>query len=318
MDNRRTFAIILAAGDGKRMKSSRPKVLCEVLFKPMLRWVEDACRTAGIEEIYIVAGKDPDSLRAAVTPACHFVLQPERLGTGHAVMMARDALLRGGDVAVLNGDAPFVSAEVLIGALSQHRAAQNAVTVVTARIENPAGYGRVLRGEDGGVRAIVEERDATEAERAVTEINSGAYWFDAAFLREALEKLRPQNAQGEYYLTDAVGIAVREGLPVGGVPSAPTATRRWARTTAKRSSSSMRSRASGRSTATLKTARISRAMTGLSSRRASKSRRTRRSCLEYLTGDYRDWRGQRDRPNSRIENSTIGAGSKILSSMSPI
>ncbi|WP_147539090.1 bifunctional UDP-N-acetylglucosamine diphosphorylase/glucosamine-1-phosphate N-acetyltransferase GlmU [Anaerotruncus rubiinfantis] len=314
MDNRRTFAIILAAGDGKRMKSSRPKVLCEVLFKPMLRWVEDACRTAGIEEIYIVAGKDPDSLRAAVTPACHFVLQPERLGTGHAVMMARDALLRGGDVAVLNGDAPFVSAEVLIGALSQHRAAQNAVTVVTARIENPTGYGRVLRGEDGGVRAIVEERDATEAERAVTEINSGAYWFDAAFLREALEKLRPQNAQGEYYLTDAVGIAVREGLPVGGYLCADSDATLGAndRKALKQLNEIARQREIDRHLENgadipcddgiiiapgIKIAPDAQILPG-----------------SILLGTTAIGAGSVIGPNSRIENSTIGAGSKILSS----
>ena len=213
--DRRTFAIILAAGDGKRMKSDRPKVLCEVLFQPMIRWVENAVRDAGIDDITIVTGEGAKLVEAAVSPGCKFVCQRERRGTGHAVMAAADALAAGGDALVLYGDAPFIEGGAITAALRQHRAEQNAVTLVSARPADPFGYGRVLRGTDGGVRAVVEERDCDEATRAITEINAGVYWFDAAFLAGALEKLTPQNAQGEYYLTDVPAIAAAEGRRVG-------------------------------------------------------------------------------------------------------
>uniref|UniRef100_UPI00280B85DA bifunctional UDP-N-acetylglucosamine diphosphorylase/glucosamine-1-phosphate N-acetyltransferase GlmU n=1 Tax=uncultured Anaerotruncus sp. TaxID=905011 RepID=UPI00280B85DA len=120
-----------------------------------------------------------------------------------------------GDALVLYGDAPFIEGGAITAALAQHRAGQNAVTLVSARPADPFGYGRIVRGEDGGVRAVVEERDCDEAERAITEINAGVYWFDAAFLSGALKKLTPQNAQGEYYLTDVPAIAVAEGRRVG-------------------------------------------------------------------------------------------------------
>lgn len=215
MGERRKFAIILAAGDGKRMKSENPKVLCEVLFQPMLKWVENACRAAGIEEIYVVAGDREDLLRK-ISPGCQFVRQSERRGTGHAVMMAADALADGGDVVVLNGDAPLISAEDIENALTLHRARHDAVTLVTARVRDPYGYGRILRDMDDAVLGIVEQRDADARQQRIDEINSGAYWFDAAFLARALKKLTISNAQGEYYLTDTVAIAVREGLSAGG------------------------------------------------------------------------------------------------------
>ena len=212
--SRRVCAVILAAGDGKRMKSDRPKALCEVLFKPMLKWVEDACRAAGIDEIWVVAGANAELLEAAA-PACRFVCQTERRGTGHAAMMAAEAYRAGGDVLVLNGDAPFVEPQALRDALAMHRAGKNAVTLLSARLDDPFGYGRVIRGKGGAVAAVVEEKDADEAQRAVCEINSGAYWFDAAFLAKALKGLTPKNAQGEYYLTDTVAASNAAGLRAG-------------------------------------------------------------------------------------------------------
>lgn len=130
-------------------------------------------------------------------------------------MMAAEAYRSGSDVLVLNGDAPFVEPQALRGALDMHRAQKNAVTLLSARLDDPFGYGRVIRGEDGAVAAVVEERDADEAQRAVCEINSGAYWFDAAFLAKALEVLTPKNAQGEYYLTDTVAASNAAGLRAG-------------------------------------------------------------------------------------------------------
>lgn len=214
--DRRRFAVILAAGDGKRMKSDRPKVLCEVLFKPMIRWVEDACRAAGVEEICIVEGDQSELLRQAVSPACTFYRQAQRRGTGHAVRMAAEALAGGGDVVVLNGDSPFIDAQTINAAYRQHREEQNAVTVVTAHIAAPFGYGRILRDSAGAVTGIVEEKDADTEQKRITEINSGAYWFDAVFLAGALERITANNAQGEYYLTDVLGIALTDGLRAGG------------------------------------------------------------------------------------------------------
>lgn len=205
--NRKT-AIILAAGDGKRMKSSRPKVLCEVLFKPMLNWVEDACRKAGIAEVYVVAGAQAELLRQAA-PDCKFAIQQERKGTGHAVMMAAEAFAAGGDVLVLYGDAPFISAQVIQDTYEFHKKQGNAVTIVSASLDNPTGYGRIVRSENGQVAGIIEQKDASEEILRIREVNSGLYWFDAGFLEQALAQITNDNAQGEYYLTDTVKIAVQ-------------------------------------------------------------------------------------------------------------
>ncbi|HIX65070.1 MAG TPA: bifunctional UDP-N-acetylglucosamine diphosphorylase/glucosamine-1-phosphate N-acetyltransferase GlmU [Candidatus Anaerotruncus excrementipullorum] len=207
--------MVLAAGDGKRMKSAQPKVLCRVLDRPMLGWVEEACRQAGIQDIIIVAGDRPELLAPAVTADCRFVQQRQRLGTGHAVLSALELLDPLAQVAVVCGDAPLLRPEDLQAAYELHLWEQNVVTLLSARLEDPTGYGRVLRRPDGAVEAIVEERDADETQRRVREVNAGAYWFSGAFLRDALPRLTPQNAQGEYYLTDMVALAVAEGLRAG-------------------------------------------------------------------------------------------------------
>lgn len=205
-------AVILAAGDGTRMKSPYPKVLCEVLFKPMLRWVEDTCRAAGIDDIVVVAGDDDDALRK-ICPDCAFVQQTQRLGTGHALLTAKPKLTKG-QVLVLNGDGPLITAETIRAALDQHLREGNAVTVVAAPVENPAGYGRIVR--DGPLR-IVEERDADDAIRSIREINSGVYWMDAAFLETALrpETFHTDNCQKEYYITDLISAAQHDGKRTG-------------------------------------------------------------------------------------------------------
>lgn len=204
-------AVILAAGDGKRMKSERPKVVCEVLFKPMVRWVEDACRAAGIDDIILVEGGGAQLVRAAVSPDCRFVAQTERRGTGHAVMMAKQLLPDDGDCLVLYGDAPLIDAETIEASYRQHVEQQNAVTVISARVADPTGYGRMVRDDHGALTAIVEQKDATPEILAIDEINSGFYWFRTGFLKQALDALTCDNAQGEYYLTDAVGIAKTRG-----------------------------------------------------------------------------------------------------------
>lgn len=208
-------AVILAAGDGKRMKSKYPKVLCRVLERPMISWVLDSVRQAGIEQICVVTGKGGELIEE-VCGGCSFARQQERLGTGHAAAQARDFLAaHPGNVLILCGDAPFIDAAAIARAHELHTRTASAATVITAQLADPTGYGRIIRRGDQ-IAAIVEQADATAEEASVREINSGAFWFDTAFLLGALERLTPQNAQGEYYLTDTVKIAVEDGRRVSG------------------------------------------------------------------------------------------------------
>ena len=210
-------AVVLAAGDGKRMRSARPKVLCEVLFRPMICWIADTLEKCGIGEVCAVLCAGADQVRAAI-PRFAWVEQKERLGTGHAVMQARAFLQehRGGDCAVLYGDAPFVDADTLENAYRLHKKEGAAVTLLTASFSDPTGYGRIVRGEGGDVSGIVEQADADEETLQIREINAGTYWFSVDFLLDALDRLRADNAQGEYYLTDVIGIAVAQGRRVCG------------------------------------------------------------------------------------------------------
>ncbi len=204
-------AVVLAAGDGKRMKSAHSKVCCELLCKPMISWVLDACARFGLDDRHICAvlsGKD-DGVKELLPEDMPVALQNQRLGTGHAVQMALPFLQqmqREGvtDVCVLYGDVPFLDEDTLRDALFTHRSAQNSVTVLTAMAEDPAGYGRVLH--TGNTVEIVEAADATPAQLAVREINSGIYWFRLDYLLAALPRLQNDNSQGEYYLTDVVGM----------------------------------------------------------------------------------------------------------------
>ena len=214
-------AIVLAAGDGKRMRSARPKVLCEVLFRPMICWISDTLGECGIQDVCAVLGAGADLVRQAV-PQFSWVEQKERLGTGHAVMQARAFLEshRGGDCAVLCGDAPFMDADTLKNAYLLHKKEGAAVTLVSAWLDNPTGYGRIVRDEKGDVSSIVEQADADEETLRIREINAGTYWFSVDFLLDALNRLRADNAQGEYYLTDVIGIAAAQGRRVCGYQAA--------------------------------------------------------------------------------------------------
>lgn len=208
-------ALVLAAGNGKRMKSEKPKVLSEVLFKPMICWVRDWCEKAGIGEICVVVSPEGEEIRGLFSEGTHFAVQQQRLGTGHAVMQAREFLKEhsGGDVLILNGDAPFIDDETIKGALQLHREQECDITVVTAEVDDPTGYGRIVRNQKN-VAAIVEDADADDATRAIREINSGSFWFKVDFLLEALGQIKNDNAQGEYYLPDAVKVAVHAGRRV--------------------------------------------------------------------------------------------------------
>ena len=185
-DNR--CAVILAAGEGKRMKSARPLVMAEVLFKPMIDWVLDAVQQAGVYSLCTVTGHCGETLASYLQGRSETVLQQEQLGTGHAVLQARAFLerFRGGDVLILNGDTPLMDSETIRAAFEEHKRAGNAITVISACVEDPAGYGRIVRAADGAFTRIIEDRDANETIRQICEINSGACWFQCDRLLEVL------------------------------------------------------------------------------------------------------------------------------------
>lgn len=202
--------VILAAGDGTRMKSSGPKVMCEVLGEPMIGWVIDSVKESGFpdENIGVVVGNGAETVKEYISKKGDFstFMQTERKGTGHAVMQAAKMLEKGENVLILCGDAPFIDSETILKALNEHTYSDNDVTVVTAKISDPGSYGRIIRDEKGGLLRITEKKDCTPEELMINEINSGVYWFKSAALKEALPLLSTANASGEYYLTDAVGI----------------------------------------------------------------------------------------------------------------
>lgn len=213
----RNCAVILAAGEGKRMKREYPKALAPVLFKPMLEWVLDSVKEAGVARLCVVTGhlhEQVERFLAGYDSSLCTAYQPQRRGTGHAVMMAADFLRSnsGGDVLILNGDSPFVSPREIRKAYAVHRENANAVTVISAELDDPAGYGRIVRNaKTGRLAAIVEQKDASPQVRQIREINSGAYWFQTEALLGILSGIGDDNAQGEYYLTDAVRLLIERG-----------------------------------------------------------------------------------------------------------
>ncbi len=211
------LAIILAAGKGKRMASDLPKVLVTACGWPLVRYVIDAVRAAGVERIVVVVGFRGELVRKELAgePGVSFVEQTEQLGTGHAVMMCRDVLAaHAGPVLILTGDSPLTQASTVQALLDEFAARRPACLLGTANKPDPTGMGRVIRDADGQFSQIVEEKDATPAERAITEVNMSYYVFSPADLLASLEKLTDNNAQGEYYLTDCPGVLKAEGKTV--------------------------------------------------------------------------------------------------------
>lgn len=208
-------AIILAAGKGTRMRSDNPKVLCEVLFKPMINWVINSCKDASINNICAVTGYKSEMVKAVLDDEIEIAIQKEQRGTGHAVMMAKDFLEKNidGDVIVLCGDAPFMDSQTIENAYDLHKKQKNAITIITARLENPSGYGRVIRNRYG-IKKIVEQKDATTNELLINEVNSGAYWFNIRYLLDVLFDIDDSNSQGEYYLPDTVALTLAKGRKV--------------------------------------------------------------------------------------------------------
>jgi len=218
-----TAVIVLAAGAGTRMKSSIPKVLHPIAGKPLLWHALAATSAVEPDQVVAVLGHGRDEVRAFLEsatglPAVRTAVQDLQLGTGHAVecgLTVTGALT--GTVLVTYGDVPLLTGATLTALTSEHTVSGNAVTVLTADVPDPHGYGRIVRDDDGHLTAIVEQKDADDAQRAISEINSGIYAFDGAVLSSVLPRLGSANAQGERYLTDAVAIVRGDGLPVGTV-----------------------------------------------------------------------------------------------------
>lgn len=209
-----SVAIILAAGKSKRMQSELPKVLHPACGRPMVESVLDAARQAGARRLVLIVGHKAEQVEGALRhhPDVEFALQAEQLGTGHAVMCAHE-LLRDhqGPVLILAGDTPLLKGSSLAGLLTALRTEQAACVVGTARTENNHGLGRIVRDQQGEFLRIVEQRDATPEEQQITEINTGCFAFDGPALFQALQQVRPENAQGEYYLTDCAEILRKSG-----------------------------------------------------------------------------------------------------------
>lgn len=215
-------AVILAGGEGKRMKSDKPKTLSMVLDKPMLMWVISALRGAGVDDICVVKGYKKecieeflDEVNKDSSNKIESVYQAERLGTGHAVMMAKDFLSKcDGNVVILNGDAPFMDSKTIADALAQHNNGY-AATVISAKVDDPTGYGRIVRDTDLSLKAIVEQKDADEETLKINEVNSGGFWFDAQQLLSVLDRITANNNAKEYYLPDAIKLLLADGKKVG-------------------------------------------------------------------------------------------------------
>lgn len=208
-------AVILAAGKGTRMKSDLPKVVHTIEGKCLVDYAIEAAIGAGAEDICLVVGYKYEVVRETILhQEVNFVLQEEQLGTGHAVRCAKDFLGDEGQTMILFGDTPLITAETLKRLREYHTENKNTVTVLSAMVEDPTGYGRIIRDADGNFVKSVEHKDASEEERASHEINSGMYIFDTRELKEALEKIQPNNAQSEYYLPDTLTIIKDKGLKV--------------------------------------------------------------------------------------------------------
>ncbi|MBT3314817.1 MAG: bifunctional UDP-N-acetylglucosamine diphosphorylase/glucosamine-1-phosphate N-acetyltransferase GlmU [Anaerolineae bacterium] len=207
-------SIILAAGQGTRMKSDLPKVLHPVCGKPMVWHALQAARVVSEEVPVMIIGHGADGVRDVIGSAARFVVQAERLGTGHAVQQAESTLKGDADlVLVSQSDMPLLTGDTLSKLVETQKANSGPMTMLTIIADDPRGFGRIVRADDGSVKAIVEEADATDAEKAIKELNVGAYCFDADWLWGALAEV-PLSAKGEYYLTDTVALAVEAGLRV--------------------------------------------------------------------------------------------------------
>lgn len=214
-------AIVLAAGKGTRMNSDLPKVLCQANGRPLIEYVIDSLRAAGVEKIVVVVGYRADLVRQALASYTDvaFALQEQQLGTGHAVKMCRDQLAgHDGAVVVVAGDSPMLQSSSIEALLTDFRETNPACILGTLMHENPSGLGRIVRDADNQFIGIVEEKDATDEQRAIQEVNMSTYVFDCQLMLSALDHLTDDNHQQEFYITDIPGILLKQGRDVRALP----------------------------------------------------------------------------------------------------
>ena len=212
--------IILAAGKGTRMKSQRPKVLHPILDQPMILYAVDTSVQVTSRPPVLVVGHQAEEVMQTVGDRAQYVMQEEQLGTGHAVMVAMPAVRGHADaVLVTYGDMPLLRAETLRRLVQIHARTQSTITMLSVILDDPHGFGRILRDDAGNVVGVVEEVDATPEQRRIRELNAGIYCFDAAWLDDHLHRIQPSPVKGEYYLPELIAMAVQEGRGVQAVPA---------------------------------------------------------------------------------------------------
>lgn len=215
-------AIVLAAGKGTRMKSDLPKVLMPICGRPMIEYVLDALTKGGVDRVIAVVGYRAELVRDTINgrAGVQFALQTEQLGTGHAVMMCRELLADyAGPVLVVTGDAPFMQPDSVAALLKEYHRRPAACVLGTAHKDNPEGLGRILRDANGQFVGIIEHRDATDEQRRITEVNMSYYVFNCRDMLATLDQIRPNNRQGEYYITDVPGLLIAQGKEVRALPA---------------------------------------------------------------------------------------------------
>lgn len=213
-------AIILAGGKGTRMKSDEPKVMCRVIFEPMIKYVIDAVKKSGVQSICVVTGYKHETVEnylAGIDGRIETALQEPQLGTGHAVMQAREFISnhKDDDILILNGDGPLMDECTINNAFDYHKENDNAITLISAIADDTNGIGHIKRDEDGKLLRIVEDKDASPEEKKIRESNAGVYWFKGEHLLYALDNITNNNAQNEYYLTDSLEILIARGENAG-------------------------------------------------------------------------------------------------------
>lgn len=213
-----TLAIVMAAGKGTRMKSKKSKLVHQIYGKELVKRAVENARKAGINDVITVVGYQKEQVQEVLGNTVKYAYQEEMLGTGHAVMQAKKYLKgKKGKVVILSGDVPILRPSTIKSLIEKSIERKEYATLLTAIYDNPSGYGRIIRDEGGNVKAIVEDKDATEMQKEIKEINAGIYCFDIKELLNALDSITSDNAQGEYYLTDVIKIMNDKGLKTGAV-----------------------------------------------------------------------------------------------------
>ena len=212
------IALVLAAGKGTRMKSDKSKLVHKIYGKELVKRVVETAQKSGVDEVVTVVGYKKEQVQLVLGESVKYAYQEEMLGTGHAVLQAEEYLKdKHGKVVVLNGDVPILRPETVRNLIKKSIDNKEYATVLTAIYSNPTGYGRIIRDVGGNIKGIVEEKDATEDQKNIQEINAGIYCFDIQELLKALKKIKPNNAQNEYYITDVIRLMNEEGLKTGAV-----------------------------------------------------------------------------------------------------